>query len=180
MLATATDEITFAAGTSGLYDLLFDDNGNITEGVAGKKTPIVAGGIAVGIPKDSRLYFRNKKLIAVDAPQNIKIEINGVTYTVSATNEGPSLFFDFKSGTIDDIVITDGHSLAVEEMSIPLKADSKISFRFSEGNYTVSKCYVAKPVTVKEYLRKGKTREVEVKEGRRLSLNEGKVVDTGR
>ena len=65
-------------------------------------------------------------------------------------------------------------------MSIPLKANSKISFRFSEGKYAVSKCYVAKPVTVKEYLKKGKTKEVEVKEGRRLSLSEGKVLDTGR
>ncbi len=178
-LTTPIGEVSFGPGGS-TYDILFDEGGDLVEGFTSKDLSINPGGSPVTIPARSGLTFRNNKLMTIDPSSDFNLTINSTSYTVSGSNSGPAIYLDRRSGAIEEIVVGDGHSITVEGTPIAVKSQSKLSFDFENNQYAVSKFHVANSLTVKEYNKKGKSKDVEVKEGRRLTIKEGKVVDVSR
>ncbi len=178
-ITTSIGEVSFGPGGS-TYDILFDEDGDLIEGLTAKEHALNPGGAPITLPVRSGLTFRNNKLITIDPSSDFNCTISGVQYKVSGSNVGPAIYLDRRSGAIEDLVIAEGHTITIEGTPIPLKSQSKLSFEFENNQYAVSKFYVANALTVKEYNKKGKSKDVEVKEGRRLTIKEGKVVDVGR
>jgi hypothetical protein len=178
-ITTSIGEVNFGPGGS-TYDILFDEDGDLIEGLTAKELALNPGGAPITLPVRSGLTFRNNKLITIDPSSDFSCTISGAQYKVSGSNIGPAIYLDRRSGAIEDLVIADGHTITIEGTPISLKSQSKLSFEFENNQYAVSKFYVANALTVKEYNKKGKSKDVEVKEGRRLTIKEGKVVDVSR
>jgi hypothetical protein len=177
VLNTEYGQLTFGAGSTIEPDIRFEEGGKLQEGTLAAGMKIDAGGSPLELPIGSRVRFRNKKLSEVFLDTPVLLILSNQKYTVKAAGDGPSIWMDERKGTVDGFVAGENNSLIIEGTSIPIKGGAKTTLDYKDGAYCIRRFYLREPMSLKEYGRKGKIKEVAAREGKRITVEEGKITD---
>jgi hypothetical protein len=177
ILNTEYGQLTFGPGLTSELDIRFDEGGRLQEGTLAAGMKLNAGTASIDLPIGSRVKFRNKKLSEVFLSKPVLLSLSNLTYTIKATSSEPSIWIDEKKGIIDAFIAGENNSLIIEGTTITMKEGTKVTLDYKDGAYSIRRFYLKEPKTLKEYGKKGKVKEVQAKEGKRITVEEGKITD---
>ncbi len=133
----------------------------------------------ISFPVGSRLDFSYGKISGANLSQNVKINLSGKEYELEG-NSGASVksfSCSASSGELSSIRVTNGHTIYVNDMDMPVKGSSYIILTKKSGNYEIRKFDIGKAMTIDIYKKK-KVKQKDVKYGKTLVVEDGKIIRT--
>ena len=159
-------------------DLLFGEDGNIEKVFIAQPFEIKLSNEPLLLPAYSSLSFRNNQITQVGLSTDVAIMVDGKRFTLAASPEA-SIRLDGKTGAIEEALAAKDQFVQLEGIRIPVKEGSKLTFTTIDDILRINKFYIGAEMQLKEWGKKG-PKEVKVKNGRRLTIKEGKIVDISR
>jgi len=157
------------------FDIQFDNKGRIQEFTSTTQATWNVN-TDITIPAGSRVGLKNGKLKNILMLESTEITLNGKTYKV-VPGKKASLIFD-SNEALESFIIGSDHSIDVNGQFIPIQTNSKVKVAYNGSAYSISTIVVASKVTV-TVVKKGKSKEVDVKPGKKIVIENGVIVKAG-
>lgn len=160
--------------TSKEFDIEFDKLSHLRSLTLANEASWTIAGNESKLPADSYLTFKKDELQRVELTRSTEISVADKNFTVVPAKKGPAMQFK-PINTLESFTVGEGHTTNVDGQEISIKANSEIVLNFSESGYSIKSVVTSKPVTM-EVQKGSKVKSVDVKAGKRLIIEEGKVV----
>ncbi|GEM_PF-6082578 len=164
-----------ALGKPGKFDVFFDDSGRLKEATLAKEMSYTLGGRSFSFEDGCKVKLYNGSFSEIGLVNDRALDLSGTNYQVMGNNGiSSSLFFDYKSGMIEKVVLTADNSVEIEGAPVPVKGGSWMTFNNDGGTYTIDQFHIGQEMTLNVYKR-NKVKPKKVKRGKRVTVENGKV-----
>ncbi len=155
-------------------DVQFDNKGSLKEFTSSNDADWNANA-SFTIPASSRIGIKNGALRSVTLKSATEITLFGKKFSVAPAKKASLLFKS--NDVLESVVVGSGNSVEINGQTIPVQTNSEMELTFN-GDYQVSTFRAGSAVTV-TVEKKGKTKEVSVKAGKKIVIENGKIVKAG-
>lgn len=168
-----------AKPTANKPNIVFTSSGDLSYAYLSKDFSAQLDEVNINFPEGSRLDFSTGRISSANLTQNQKITLSGKEYELEG-NSGASIksFGCLAStGVFTSIRVTNGHTIFVNDMDMPIKGSSYVVFTKKSGKYEIRKFDIGKAMTV-DLHKKRKIKQKSVKFGKTLVVEDGKIIRT--
>ncbi|NOQ70702.1 MAG: hypothetical protein GQ574_01800 [Crocinitomix sp.] len=160
--------------TANEFDLAFDKLSRLRYLTLGSEATWKIGTTEIKLPADSYLSFDKDKLKRVQLVNATEVKIGENTFSVVPAKKGASIKLD-SGANLEAFTIGDGHSIMVDGKEVSIQSGSEVEVMNNGSGYIITSVETAAPITMDVH-KGSKVKVVDVKAGKRLVIEDGKVV----